>query len=147
LKSTDYLALVREKIALEPNPELVEAVLNNATAAIARYVPDDRRKDEAHKFFLAARESLKNAPKGDAQIIWARALIGAAINEEDILLCGRLADGEETVEGLTVDQDMRWSIAAKYVGFDLPGARERVARELERDPSDRGQRAKLRCET
>jgi aminopeptidase N len=80
------------------------------------------------------------------QIIWARALIGSAINDEDILLSARLADGEESVEGLTVDQDMRWGIASRFVGHGLSGAHERVAKELERDPSDRGQRAKLRCE-
>ncbi|MGH2610706.1 MAG: ERAP1-like C-terminal domain-containing protein, partial [Tepidiformaceae bacterium] len=146
LKSMDYLALVREKVALEPNPELVEAVLNSATAALARYVPEDRRNAEAHTFFEAAWKGLRAAPEGDMQIIWARALIGSAINEEDIAQTGRLADGEEVVEGLTVDQDMRWGIAARFVGFGLPGAAERVAKELERDPSDRGQRAKLRCE-
>ncbi|MEX0781393.1 MAG: aminopeptidase N [Dehalococcoidia bacterium] len=146
LKSMDYLALVREKIALEQNPELVESVLNNATAALGRYVPEDRRDAEAHTFFEAAWKSLKAAPKGDMQIVWARALIGSAINADDILLTGRLADGEESVEGLTVDQDMRWGIAGRFVGFGLAGAQGRVARELERDPSDRGQRAKLRCD-
>jgi aminopeptidase N len=151
LKSTDYLALVREKVALEPNPELVEAVLNNATGALGRYVPEDRRDAEAHAFFEFAWKSLKAAPKGDAQIIWARALIGAAINRDDILHTGRLADGEEAVEGLAVDQDMRWGIASRYVAWALPGAEERVAKELERDPSDRGQRqssaARRACRT
>ncbi len=146
LKSTAFLELVREKIALEQNTELVEAVLGYATAALGRYVPEARREAEAHTFFEAAMVSLKAAPEGDAQIIWARALIGSAINRDDILLTGRLADGEESVPGLTIDQDMRWGIAARFVGFGLPGADERVAAELARDPSDRGQRAKLRCE-
>jgi aminopeptidase N len=42
---------------------------------------------------------------------------------------------------------MRWSIATRFAGFGMPGAAERVAAEVERDHSDRGQRARLRCET
>ena len=57
-----------------------------------------------------------------------------------------LADGVRTVEGFTVDQDMRWSAAASAVALDLDGAWARVERERERDRSDRGQRAYLRCE-
>ena len=42
---------------------------------------------------------------------------------------------------------MRWAIAAKIRGTTgCAGADGRVAAEAARDPSDRGQRAKLRCE-
>jgi aminopeptidase N len=51
------------------------------------------------------------------------------------------------VEGFTVDQDMRWSIAIKHVAYGVPGAPGRVEAEFARDPSDRGVRAKLRAET
>lgn len=146
LKSTEFLAIVREKAATE-QVELVDGILGQATAALARYVPEEMKDEEGHKLFEAVLEGLRQAPAGDAKIIWMRALIASAIVPEDIAVLGRLADGEETIEGLTVDQDMRWSIAAKYVAYDLPGAQDRVEREAERDPSDRGQRARLRCET
>lgn len=146
LKSTEFLAIVREKAATE-QVELVDGILGQATAALARYVPEEMKDEEGHKLFEAVLEGLRQAPAGDAKIIWMRALIASAIVPEDIAVLGRLADGEEAIEGLTVDQDMRWSIAAKYVAYDLPGAQDRVEREAERDPSDRGQRARLRCET
>jgi aminopeptidase N len=147
LKSTDFLALVREKMPLEENLKLVDAELSHATATLGRYVPESKRKDEFHTFFLAAWDALHRAPAGDAQIIWARAVIGTANTPEDIELTGRLADGLESVAGLTVDQEMRWGIAAKHMAYALPGAQERVADEAKRDPSDRGQRAQLRAET
>jgi aminopeptidase N len=147
LKSTDFLALVREKIPLEENLKLVEAELSHATATLSRYVPESKRKTEFHRFFLAAWEALKKAPRGDAQIIWARALIGSALAHEDIELTAQLADGKENVPGLAIDQEMRWGIAAKYVAYGLGGAPDRMAEEAKRDPSDRGQRAKLRAET
>ncbi|MFN8557656.1 MAG: hypothetical protein U0531_10020 [Dehalococcoidia bacterium] len=57
----------------------------------------------------------------------------------------KVADGEITVEGLTLDQDMRWSIAVKNVALALLALR-RGSRPRRRDPSDRGQRAVLRAE-
>jgi aminopeptidase N len=147
LRSTEYLELVRSKIVREQMPELVEAVLNNATAAISRYVPEEWKSREAHALAQAAYLSLKAPGSSDLKIIWARNLIANSIVPEDLLLVARLADGGETIDGVTIDQDMRWAIAAKHVAYGMPGAADRVTSDGERDPSDRGVRAKLRCET
>ena len=147
LRSTEYLDLVRAKIAREQMSELVEAVLANATAAIARYVPEEWKSREAHALAQVAYMALKGNVSDDLKIIWARTLIGVASVPEDLLLVARLADAEESIDGLTIDQDMRWTIAAKHVAYGIPGANDRVAAEAERDPSDRGVRARLRCET
>ena len=147
LRSTEYLDLVGAKAPTEQDPELIETILATATATIGRYVPEDQRVPAAHRFFAAARDALEAAPVGDMQITWARAMIGSAISPDDIEHCGRLADGAISVPGFSVDQDMRWDIASRYVGYGLEGAEARVAAERERDPSDRGQRAGLRCET
>ncbi len=146
LTSTDYLGLVREKIALEPLAELIEPVLSNASAALGRYVPEARKAEESRRFVKFAWEALQAAKAGDEQIIWARAMIGNALTMEDIALVAELADGELNVAGLSIDQDMRWAVAAKCVANGVEGAAARVARELQADPSDRGERAKLRCD-
>jgi aminopeptidase N len=146
LKSTDYLAMIAAQVGSEPNHELVETILANATATLARYVPDEMRLAEAHKFYEVAWSNLQSAPQGDLQIIWGRTLIGIAINPEDVQHFARLADGEVSVPGFTVDQEMRWELAARYVAYGLEDAEARVAAERERDPSDRGQRSSLRCE-
>ncbi|MEO8539186.1 MAG: aminopeptidase N [bacterium] len=147
LRSPEYLELVRSKISREESPELVEAVLNNATAAISRYVPEDWKVREAHALAQVAYMALKAPGSGDLKIIWARTLIANSVVPEDLQVVSRLADGEDQIEGLTIDQDMRWAIAAKHVAYGIPGASERVAIEAKRDPSDRGVRAALRCET
>ena len=144
LKSTEYLALVRAKLGTEAMPEILEAVLANAAAAASRYVPEESRAEETRQLVATVYEALKAAPQGDLQIIWARALIGLADDPEHLALLGRLADGAETIEGLTIDQDMRWSIAVKHVAHGIAGAEERMAGEAERDPSDRGQRNTIR---
>ena len=147
LKSRDFLAIVREKIGFERNIELVDSVLGHAASSQSRYVPAEQRDAEAHLLFETAREGLLAASDDDTRIIWGRALVGLAVNADDLAYLGRLADGEEVVEGFELDQDMRWGVAARHVAFGLPGAAARVAAEAERDPSDRGQRAQLRCET
>ncbi len=147
LKSTDFLAIVREKIGFERNIELVDSVLGHAASSQNRYVPAEQRDAEAHLLFETAREGLLAASDNDTRIIWGRALVGLAVNADDLAYVGRLADGDEVIEGFELDQDMRWGVASRHVAFGLPGASERVAAETKRDPSDRGQRAHLGCET
>ena len=150
LKSTDYLPLAASKVAAEADIELIETVLATVTAAIARYVPDAQRDEQAHRFselaWNALSEGAPGASTSDGQIIWARTLVGLAITPEDIARVIALADGELEVPGLTIDQDMRWEIATRAVAHGLDGAADRIAAEHERDPSDRGQRAGLRAE-
>ena len=147
LSSVDFLELVRTKISMESNIELVDAVLSHASAAQGRYVPDEWRERETHLMFETAQNCLATAKTNDEKIIWGRAAVGFAISKKDITWLGNLADGKELITGFTLDQDMRWTIATKYVGFDLAGASARVKKEQEQDPSDRGTRAHLRCET
>jgi aminopeptidase N len=146
LRATDYLRLVADKVGHETDLELVESILGFSLGALGRFVAEERRTEEYHRFFLRCWDALRAAPEGDPQIIWARHLIAAAITPEDLALIQRLADGEESVPGLTIDQDMRWSIAVKAVAYGMPGGEERVQAERQRDESDRGQRAVLRAQ-
>jgi aminopeptidase N len=146
LRSTDYLPLLEAKAVLERDTELVETTLASALATIARFVPDGRREAEASRFSRVARQALRDAPQGDLQIIWMRTLLGAAITIEDIEEATRLVDGEVTVPGLTIDQEMRWDLAARRAAYGFEDARARIAAEQARDPSDRGQRSALHAE-
>ena len=147
LKSTDYLDLAGAKVVTEHDHELIETILATMSAAISRYVPEEQKTAAAHRFFVLALDALRATTDADMKITWARTLIGIAITTEDILTTGQLADGEIIIPGLTVDQDMRWSIAQRYVAYGLEGAQARVDAEQARDPSDRGQRAAIRCAT
>ena len=128
LKSTDFLEIVRSKISFETNLELVDAVLGHAAGAQTRYVPAALRDAEAHRMFATARAGLLAAADQDTRIIWARALVGFGVERADLEYLGRLADDEERVPGFELDQDMRWGIAARHAGFDLPGCRGARAR-------------------
>lgn len=146
LRSTDYLTLAGAKIVNETDQELVDSTIATMNATIGRYVPEDQKAAAAHSGFELAWHALNTATDPDLQIIWARALFGLALSPADIEQCTRLADGTISVPGLTVDQDMRWSVAERCVAYGLPGAQTRIEAERERDPSDRGQRQVLLAE-
>ncbi len=145
LSSLDYLALLRSRAPGERHPELVETLTANALAAIVRYVPEELIPREAHALFAAARDALEAVPAGDLKKIWARSLIGAAATPDDVAELQQIIDGATRIPGLETDQEMRWGVAVKASAYALPGAEERVSRERERDPSDRGVRAVLRA--
>ncbi len=149
LRSTDYLPLVASKLTNEADTELIESALQTAVAAIARYVPADQRDEQAQRFAEVCWEALQALPadaaRNDLRIIWARTLIGVSITQKDIERVIRLADGELSAPGLTIDQEMRWDIAARAVAHGIAGAAARVEAERERDPSDRGERAAIRA--
>ncbi len=146
LTSIDFLAIVREKIAAEASTELVDAVLGFAQTALGRFVPDEWKEEQGRLMFAAAWDTLQ-AAEGDRQIIWTRALVGFAMAAGDIERLGAMADGTETVAGLTLDQDMRWAIATKINAYGLADGPARLEAERQADPSDRGQRALLTGET
>ena len=140
-KSPAYLALVREKLPFERALDLVETVLGNAAAAVAVFVPEERRMAEAEALFELAWERLYAATESDARIVWARAAIGAAQQPATLERMLALVDKGTGIEGFALDQEMRWALAQKQFAFAIPGAAERLRAEEERDPSDRGRRA------
>jgi aminopeptidase N len=80
------------------------------------------------------------APGSDRQLIWTRAWFGAIDATEDLDFARGLLDGSSVVEGLTVDTDVRWEIVGTLAAHGADPDDALVAAELERDPTDIGQR-------
>jgi aminopeptidase N len=146
LSSIEFLATCRERLPSEADLDIVNAAVERATLALARYVPDSLRRAEAERMFESAIASLHGATSPDARIIWARAAIAWAERAADVERLIGLIDGSEPVAEFTFDQEMRWVVAIKAVAFDVPGAAERLDAEAGRDHSDRGRRAVIRAQ-
>lgn len=139
LSSLRYLELVDRHLPTEPSLPVVDMVTATVAGVISRFVPEDRIDAAASAFVATATRAIAAVPPGDARVLWGRALIAAAITPEDARAAGDLVDRPPV--GLSVDQDMRWSVAFRWVSLGLEGADDRVATERRRDPSDRGDRA------
>ncbi|HUG47462.1 MAG TPA: aminopeptidase N [Candidatus Limnocylindria bacterium] len=145
LRSTEFLAVCRERLPREADMDILRTMLDRAATALARYLPESVREREAHELFGTAVDALAAAPAGDAQILWARSAVAVAATPDDVERLTLLADGRETAGDFALDQDMRWGVAVKAIAHGLPDADERLAQEESRDRSDRGRRALLRA--
>jgi aminopeptidase N len=90
--------------------------------------------------------SVLPATNDDLRLVWLRAAVAVAGDEEGVEQLVSLADGSWTLDGFSVDQELRWQLAIKAAAYHLDGASERLEGELRRDPSDRGQRAFIRAQ-
>ena len=145
LPSTEYLSIGRAQLPSEPDLDITDIVLERSAIALARYVPESRREEEAHTWFELALDSLARTHDHDRQIMWARSAVNVAATRGDVERLAAVADGREQIGRFELDQEMRWMAATKAVAFGLADADDRLAREAERDRSDRGRRALLRA--
>ncbi|HEX8780379.1 MAG TPA: ERAP1-like C-terminal domain-containing protein, partial [Nocardioides sp.] len=81
---------------------------------------------------------LAAAPGSDHQLTFARAYAYAAVSDEALTEVAGLLDGSFTVDGLDVDQDLRWALLTALAAAGRVGDAE-IDAELERDRSISGQ--------
>jgi aminopeptidase N len=143
--SLELLELVRAVLPVERDDQVLAAALDSARSALARYVPEERRVDEASRFVVLALTTLPEVPEGDLRTLWLRAAIGAAAAPADVAAVAEVVD-RRAGPAVSVDRDMRWAVAALAVAHDLPEAPARLAAERAADATDLGLREALRAE-
>ncbi len=147
LRSTEYLAIARERLAVEADQDILDMAVERVALALIRFVPEARREEEAHLWFEAALANLAAAASdNDRQILWARSAVGVAATAQDVARLAGSVERNEPLNGFALDQEMRWLVAIKAIAFGLPNADALLSSEAGRDRSDRGRRALLRAE-
>jgi aminopeptidase N len=144
LSSLDYLDMMAAHLVEESSDQIIRMVLLTSGGTLARFVPERVKDENVAEFVAMCRRAMDAAPAGDLKVLWARSLVGAASSPQDLAMAAELVDNG--ADGLAVDQDMRWEVAVGWSAHGITGAAERVVAELERDPTDRGERAALRAE-
>ncbi|MGH8860526.1 MAG: aminopeptidase N, partial [Jatrophihabitantaceae bacterium] len=140
LATRDYVAMVVVGAKLEKDIGVMQSLARQAQRAVEIYADPQWSATGFALLADAALESLLTSPPGsDHQLAWAHALIGAARTDEHLGLLGGLLDGSRTIDGLAVDDDLRWALLRPLVanGRLDTGA---IEREVRRDPSAAGQR-------
>jgi aminopeptidase N len=118
-------------------------------AAAKRYLdtiaPKDSYNQQATRQLadMAWNGVLANKGDDNFQRRWFNAYIGLASERPDLDRLASLLDGREKVEGLDINQDLRWAIVTRLNRFDYPGAGALLDAEQARDKSDSGQAAAL----
>ncbi len=146
LPPADYLALVHRHLPAETDDAVAHGVLRFARGTVADcyLAPDDR--DAALVGLSATARALRDRPGAseDVRLAALRMMIGSATAGP---AAGELADWLETGTlpgGEPADAELRWQMLARLCALGAAGE-ERVAAELDHDPSATGRRAAARC--
>ncbi len=85
------------------------------------------------------------ASKGDDnfQRRWLSTYLALASSRQGLDRLAALLDGKQKIDGLALNQDVRWAIVNRLNRYDYPGAAALLEAEQARDKSDSGQAAAL----
>jgi aminopeptidase N len=140
LPARDYLALVLAGIGQESDIGVVQSLLRQAQSALMLFADPAWAPTGRAALAAAAHDALLAAtPGSDLQLAWARALGSTAKSPEQVALLRDLLSGAQVVEGLAVDEELRWHLLVRLVVLGEAGEAE-IDAEAERDPTAAGQR-------
>ncbi|GAB2617687.1 aminopeptidase N [Nocardioides ginkgobilobae] len=138
MPATDYVELVLANIGQETDAWGVSRIPATAATAATLYSAPEHRDALRTRWEQGLRELALAAEAGsDQQLTFVRAYAGAARSEEALTWVAGLLDGTETLEGLAVDQDLRWSLITSLAAAGRAGSR--IEDELGTDTTISGQ--------
>ncbi len=138
MPATDYVELVLANIGQETDAWGVSRIPATAATAATLYCAPEHRDALRTRWEQGLRELALAAEAGsDQQLTFVRAYAGAARSEDALTWVAGLLDGTETLEGLAVDQDLRWSLITSLAAAGRAGSR--IEDELGTDTTISGQ--------
>ncbi|MGW7255648.1 aminopeptidase N [Streptomyces sp. NPDC054834] len=145
LPARDFVDLVLRFAGRESEIGVVQMLHAWAESALVHYAAPDWRETGERLLSEGALRELREAEAGsEHQLAWARFFASAATGEDDLALLKELLDGTDTIEGLEVDQELRWAFLEPLAAHGV--ADEGVlAAELARDDTASGKRHQVRC--
>ncbi len=141
MRTRDWTDLVLANIGQETDAWAVTRIPSSTALAVNFYSDPAHRADLRSTWESGLRELLLAAePGSDHQLTFARSYAGAAHHDSALDDLIGLLDGSFTVEGLAIDQDMRWTLITALAKSGRFGDAE-IDAELEVDKTISGQEA------
>ena len=140
-----FVQMVSTGMEREPSVAVVQT-LHQETAQVFVHVGDPLRVADFKKQLatVAVRLLIAAEPSSDHQLAWAELLGWTVTSDEQVELVAALLDGSTEVPGLEIDTELRWKLFGRLVTIGRAADAE-IDAELERDPSDSGQRRAATC--
>jgi len=141
----DFIKLVLRHIASETESTTVTTLLRQLITTGNLYVSPAAREqtlEEIADGLIAPAESA--SPGSDNQLQFAKFVPQFARTKEQLTWLSELLQGQKTIAGLVVDQDLRWELLTGLVIGSVAGESE-IAAELERDNTAGGQKFAAAC--
>ncbi len=145
MPARDYLELVLSGIDRETDISVVQFLHQTAKHALDFFVDPAFRPAGVERLAAAAYQHLLAAtPGSDHQLAWARCFAATASRNEHLATLRALLDGAQTIEGLKVDTELRWTLLRRLVAA-RQATESDVDSELERDNTAAGQQHAAAC--
>ncbi|GGK66381.1 aminopeptidase N [Ornithinimicrobium pekingense] len=145
MAATDYVRLVLQALPGESDSTLLRVLIQQVTTAALTYTAPAHRDDVVAELAAGLRSAGEAAAAGsDAQLQLVTAWAALARSEEDVARVAGLLSGEQVLEGLELDQDMRWTLLTSLAAAGAADE-EQVAAEQERDNTATGREKAARA--
>ncbi|MFB7946961.1 aminopeptidase N [Kitasatospora phosalacinea] len=145
MPTRDYLDLVLRFAGRESDVGVLQSLHQQAATALAVYADPAHRDGYGTALAeCALRELSLAAPGSDHQLAWARFLADTAERADHLQLLRGLLDGTGRIDGLDVDQELRWSFWLALAAHGAATTAE-LAAELARDNTASGRRRQTQC--
>ncbi|HEX6472827.1 MAG TPA: aminopeptidase N [Streptosporangiaceae bacterium] len=141
----EYVKLVLSGVAGVSDISVTQTLLRQARTALNQYA-DPAWREAGTQMMAGALYDLARAaePGSDRQLTYVQNFVGVATSDEHLAFVRGLLDGADTMEGLTVDTELRWLLLRRLVVRGAAGEPE-IAAELERDATAAGERHAASC--
>ncbi|MEV7089626.1 aminopeptidase N [Streptomyces sp. NPDC093085] len=145
MPARDFIALVLRHAGRESDIGVLQMLHAWATSALTHYAAPAWREEGGRLLAEGALGELRTAEPGSQhQLAWARFFASVAASEADLQLLTGLLDATAKIDGLVVDQELRWAFLESLAAHGH--ADEAVLdAELARDDTASGRRHQVRC--
>ncbi|MFJ5551758.1 aminopeptidase N [Streptomyces sp. NPDC093225] len=145
LPARDFVSLVLAFAGREGDVGVLQMLHAQARTAVTHYAAPAWREQGGRELAAGALHELRLAePGSEHQLLWARFFAATATTEADHVLLEGLLDGTARIDGLDVDQELRWDLLEPLAAAGRADA-ARIDAELARDDTASGKRHSVRC--
>ena len=141
ISTGECLELAFSGLPTEKDVGVVSKVLLQTRTAIDLYAAPENRASYRRRLATFTTAALLRAePGSDHQLAYARAAIALATTDGELDVLEGLLNGTRSIDGLSIDTDLRWSLLGRLVAMGRADE-QAVAAELERDDTASGRRS------
>ncbi|WP_329018957.1 aminopeptidase N [Streptomyces sp. NBC_00690] len=143
----DFVDLVLRFAGRESDIGVLQMLHTWTHTALVHYAAPEWREEGGRLLAEGALRELRLAEPGSQhQLTWARFFAATARSAADLQLLEGLLAGTARIDGLDVDQEMRWAFLEPLVAEGVADE-SGIAAELARDDTASGKRHEVRCLT
>ena len=138
LAASHFLKAALQALDVEEHSSVIQGLLGRITTCLSAFLPPAVRRDLAPGTADRLLELARAAQAGsDKQLQLVRAVAAHAVTGEQLDVVAGFLEGTSALEGLDVDQDLRWDLLTGLVAAGRFG-QERIPAEETRDRTTTG---------